>query len=195
MTSTSFLRRHSNATSLAKSALAAAVAVGTLTAGHAQAFVVTVGGVQYNLTTFTGSYNDNISKFETPANAGVMPWWSPGPQGTAATAVQFAAAVGDALGTPNTIDSDNIVGPFFAYGICAYTPDPQCPYPQFAYYKTSNTALYGTNTSTSWVWAQVAPVPAPLPLFGAAAAFGFSRQLRKRIKRAPGALGSGLPRA
>lgn len=27
-----------------------------------------------------------------------------------------------------------------------------------------------------------APVPGPLPLFGAAAAFGFSRKLRKRIQ-------------
>jgi hypothetical protein len=31
-----------------------------------------------------------------------------------------------------------------------------------------------------------------LPLFGAAAAFGFSRKLRKRIKLAPAALGSAL---
>jgi hypothetical protein len=37
-----------------------------------------------------------------------------------------------------------------------------------------------------------AEVPAPLPLFGAAAAFGFSRKLRKRIKLAPAALGSAL---
>jgi hypothetical protein len=34
-----------------------------------------------------------------------------------------------------------------------------------------------------------------LPLFGAAAAFGFSRKLRKRIKLAPAALGSALPQA
>ena len=40
-----------------------------------------------------------------------------------------------------------------------------------------------------------APAPGPLPLFGAAAAFGFSRQLRKRIKLEPAALGSALPQA
>jgi hypothetical protein len=39
------------------------------------------------------------------------------------------------------------------------------------------------------------PAPGPLPLFGAAAAFGFSRKLRRRIKLAPNALGSALPRA
>jgi hypothetical protein len=38
-------------------------------------------------------------------------------------------------------------------------------------------------------------VPGPLPLFGAAAAFGFSRKLRKRIKLAPGALASSQPLA
>jgi len=40
-----------------------------------------------------------------------------------------------------------------------------------------------------------APAPGPLPLFGAAAAFGFSRKLRKRIKLEPAALGSALPQA
>ncbi|MEI6110888.1 MAG: hypothetical protein WCP63_04335 [Cyanobium sp. ELA712] len=37
--------------------------------------------------------------------------------------------------------------------------------------------------------------PGPLPLFGAAAAFGFSRKLRKRLKLVPGALDSALLRA
>ena len=37
--------------------------------------------------------------------------------------------------------------------------------------------------------------PAALPLLGAGAAFGFSRQLRKRIKLAPAPLGSALPLA
>jgi len=37
--------------------------------------------------------------------------------------------------------------------------------------------------------------PGPLPLFGAAAAFGYSRKLRKRIKLAPNALASSLPLA
>jgi hypothetical protein len=53
--------------------------------------------------------------------------------------------------------------------------------------------------SGTFTWAQAtlytAPVPGPLPLFGAAAAFGFSRKLRKRIKLEPNALGSALPLA
>jgi len=194
MTSTFFSHRRCNGASLAKSALAAAVAVGTLAAGHAQAYVVTVEGVQYDVTTFTGTYNANTSKFALPPG-GVMPWW-----GSQALADSFATAVGANLGTPNTYDG-NTSGPVFAYGTqpevasviivgknwcianCNYNPDD-----------------YRANLFDSVVYAQAtplytAPVPAPLPLFGAAAAFGFSRQLRKRIKRAPGALGSGLPRA
>ena len=57
---------------------AAALAAISLSPGSAQAFVVNVGGVQYDVTTFTGTYNDNISKFETAANGGVMPWWGGG---------------------------------------------------------------------------------------------------------------------
>jgi hypothetical protein len=54
---------------------ATALAAISLSPGSAQAFVVTVNSVQYDVTTFTGTYNDNISKFETAANGGVMPWW------------------------------------------------------------------------------------------------------------------------
>ena len=66
-------------------AAAAALAAISLSPGSAQAAcdpaspantcLVTVGGVQYDVATFTGTYNANISKFETAANGGVMPWW------------------------------------------------------------------------------------------------------------------------
>ena len=56
------------------------------------------------------------------------------------------------------------------------------------------------NLDFSVTWAKAspaapAPVPGHLPLFGAAAAYGFSRKLRKRIKLSPAALGSALPQA
>ena len=44
------------------------MAVGALTAGQAQAIIVNVNGLDYNVTTFTGTYNDNPSKFATAAN-------------------------------------------------------------------------------------------------------------------------------
>ena len=55
---------------LAKSALGAAAALGTLTASQAKAFVVTVDSVQYDVITFSVSYNSNIGKFALPANGG-----------------------------------------------------------------------------------------------------------------------------
>ena len=53
---------------------AAALAAISLSPGSAQAFVVTVGGLQYDVTTFTGSADANAVKFNTPANGGMMPW-------------------------------------------------------------------------------------------------------------------------
>jgi len=109
-----------------KIALATGLALASigLTAGEAHAVVVNVGGQDWDVTTFTGSFIDNISKFQTPANGGVMPWWTTGPEGTSAIAVQFAAAVGTALGTPNG-SPDPDLGPFFAFNQFIYTPDPQ----------------------------------------------------------------------
>jgi len=94
--------------SLAKPALAAVLASGFigLTAGEANALVVNVGGQNYDVTTFTGSYNNNISKFATAANGGEMPWWA-----SATNAAAFASAVGTGLGLPN---SGGVFGPYFA---------------------------------------------------------------------------------
>ena len=72
-----------------KAAIGAAVALGALDAGQAQALVVNLNGQIWNVTTFTGTYNDNTSKFATAANGGVMPWF-----GNQTMATQFADAVG-----------------------------------------------------------------------------------------------------
>ena len=80
---------------LAKPALGVALAMGVLTAGQAQAFVVTVGGQDWDVTTFTGSYIVNTSKFGLPPAPAVMPWW-----GSASLAQQFVAATGGNLGSP-----------------------------------------------------------------------------------------------
>jgi hypothetical protein len=164
---------------------AAALAAISLSQGSAQAFVVTVGGTQYDVTTFMGTYNDNISKFATPNNGGVMPWWEGG--GSGILAQEFATQVGLGLGLPNSG-----TGPAFGYrlfgGVQNFRVD------------SSNTIFnQAVGDGQIFTYAQAtlytAPVPGPLPLFGAAAAFGFSRKLRKRIKLAPGALGSSLPQA
>ena len=60
--------------SLAKLAFGVAFAGVVMTAGQARAVIVTVGGQDWDVTTFTGAYNDNTAKFQTAANGGVMPW-------------------------------------------------------------------------------------------------------------------------
>jgi hypothetical protein len=176
---------------------AAALAALSLSPGSALAYVVTVGGVQYDVTTFTGSYNDNKSKFALPANGGVMPWW-----GNGTLASQFATQVGSFFGYPNGplgFDCTTFCGPIFGYaGDLGGFPNN---------FGTGSIRLpSGTVVqqpvqpqTASFTWAQLAPPPAltpgPLPLFGAAAAFGFSRKLRKRIQESSQPLGAGRPRA
>jgi hypothetical protein len=101
--------------------------MGALTAGQAQALVVNVPGLPYvghgfggtytfagglyNVTTFTGSYNDNSSKFETAANGGFMPWWH-----HPDIAVQFATAVKSSLGLQSLVGGlSERYGPLFAW--------------------------------------------------------------------------------
>ncbi len=194
---------------LPKLALGAAVALGALSlspgAAHAACASgtaatlcrVTVGGLQYDVTTFTGSYNGNSSKFETPANNGEMPWWT-GTGGSSSTATAFTTEVGDYFGNVNTGFFTS--GPYFAYSI----------YPQ-----DSNIIQAITRFNNGTIFSDLLPkgisgivyakatlysspaasAPGPLPLFGAGAAFGFSRQQRKRIQASRVPAGSGQPRA
>jgi hypothetical protein len=149
-----------------------------LTAGEAHALVVNVNGQNYDVTTFTGTYNNNISKFATAANGGVMPWW-----GSSSTAGSFTSAVNAGLGLPN---SSGNFGPYFGYRANG-TNNITYDYWDSGLSSVSFTSTSRDNTRT---WAQATPAapsspaaPSPLPIFGAAAAFGASRQLRKRIKR------------
>lgn len=191
---------------LPKLALGAAVALAalSLSPGSAQAYVVMVGQLQYDVTTFTGSYNSQPSKFND-LPSGVMPWWN---SDTAANAFINASGTSEAdlyanLGVNSTT---NVI--FYAYA----TPGP--PYPQKVYAKDwggrypgfysgvkYGDASYYDGRTISWARATlyVSPaassVPGPLPLFGAGAAFGFSRKLRKRIQEARVSAGSGQPLA
>ncbi|MEY4806752.1 MAG: hypothetical protein RLZZ206_1141 [Cyanobacteriota bacterium] len=173
--------------SRAMSTLGAAMATGVLSAGQAQAQVVNVPGYGYwDVTTFLGSYDDNTVQFALPANGGVMPWW-----GSQTAAEAFANAVRNQLPPSSICDTcepPTTAGPFFGYGTDVPTQPIQYSYFQ---YPTSNPELGGAVSTYQpgvfvSVWAQAAPaattVPGPLPALGAAAAFGFSRKLRKRLK-------------
>ncbi len=56
--------------------------------------------MNYELTTYAGSYSDHASKFQTAANGGGMPWW-----GSRDLATSFALALqaGPPLSDGNTI--------------------------------------------------------------------------------------------
>ena len=148
----------------------------------AQALTVqtTVNGITYDVTTFTGTYNENIAKFNTLDNNGLMPWWGSNP-----LANQFATQIWDTLGTPNFVDR----GPAFSYGIIN-DPVSGSSLEGRSYKQLTNTVAFNPSTlDSSLTYAIATPVvsppaavPGPLPLFGAAAAFGLSRRLRRRIQ-------------
>lgn len=172
---------------------AAALAAISLSPGSTQAFVVNVGGVQYDVTAFTGTYNANTSKFQTVANGGVMPWWGNCPQQgcTESLARQFADALAGAI--PAGTVAGAIYGPSFGYQEFYPNADGSI---DMTYYTSDRGFGQGPGTSTGdpgkgevVTWAQAvelfpqsAEVSGPLPALGAAAAFGFSRKLRKNIK-------------
>jgi hypothetical protein len=168
--------------SLAKPALGVALAMGVLTAGQARAVVVNVDGQDWDVTTFSGGYYENSSKFETPANGGVMPWWN-----NINLAGTFTAAVSSSLGDE---------GPYFAFETDPTAFGGVGVINQLIYNSSHPMTIFGAGKAgigpgyggPQAGWAQATPytspagAPGPLPALGAAAAFGFSRVLRKRIK-------------
>jgi hypothetical protein len=180
--SKSNLRRRCRWSLLARPALGVALAMGAVSAGEAQAVVVNVEGKDWDVTTFTGSYNDNESRF----NVGEMPWW-----GNESLASLFADAVGSSLGASNGLHATlRTWGPKFSFAAC----DATCGYlGQYSVELTSGSPVVTiglepkgleSNGGRPLTWARATPyaAPGPLPALGAAAAFGFSRKLRQRIK-------------
>jgi hypothetical protein len=146
----------------------------------------TVGGVQYDVATCTGTYNANISKFETAANRGVMPWW-----GDSTMAQAFAVQAGSSHGALNS----NLFGEFLGY---QKTGNIISTYRWDVLASDVGTGSVAAQFSRAWAQATLYTPPAapgPLPLFGAAAGFGFSRKLRKRIQVARKPQVSNLPLA
>jgi hypothetical protein len=172
---------------LTKSALLAAMAVGALTAGQAQAVVVNIPSpynLEFDVTTFTGSYYDNKAKFALPS-AGLMPWWESEINGQLLARL-LARWSQDLLGYPN---ASGQYGPIFAWSFDENNP-LAIGVAYDKYPETHSTYLTYTPASDTATWAQVVPaqapapsVPGPLPALGVAAGFGFSRKLRKRINR------------
>jgi hypothetical protein len=142
----------------------------------AQAVTVKLRGTDYEVFFTPTSYNANPDLFGA-APAGQMPWW-----GNVSLASLFAAEVYDRLGE-NVYQTS--FGPVFAYG---YSPAGSGE----VYALAQNTldindqldlgssSPLAANVMHPYAYARAnTPVPAPMPLFGAAAAFGWARRLRK----------------
>jgi hypothetical protein len=193
---------------LGKAVLGAAVAIGVLGAGEAQALVVNVNGQNWNVTFFDGTQGgSNAALFRTPAQGGAMPWFTDDAEScgtninaslSACLAAQFARAVGTSLNGELPLRlrfafsgmTSNSVGPGVEGTPC--TSYDCLRTGQFIVINTLGTItpipvgaleLDTEPQASIGRWAYVAlPVPGPLPALGAAAAFGFSRKLRQRIK-------------
>ena len=84
----------------------------TLLSQPAQAVLLTVNSTQYDVTTFSGTYNANSSKFATAANGGLMPWF-----GNQTLANQFALAVYNLTPTNGGLADNLDLGPLFAHSV------------------------------------------------------------------------------
>lgn len=153
--------------------ISATVALPLLSVAPVSALMVTVGSIDYDVTVYNGSYSSNASLFQIPP-AGQVPWW-----GNDIRAIDFAKQVYDLLGSGSTPGN----GPIFAYevsgtDILGISQDFGDPLTQYYEMIADNAAVkYAIATPLN---SAPASVPAPLPVFGAAAALGWSRQIRKR---------------
>jgi hypothetical protein len=154
--------------------ISATVALPLLSVAPVSALMVTVGSIDYDVTVYNGSYSSNASLFQIPP-AGQVPWW-----GNDIRAIDFAQQVYDLLGSGSTPGN----GPIFAYEVSG--TDILGISQDLGNLLTQYPVTIGIDDAVKYAIATPlnsapASVPAPLPVFGAAAAFGWSRQLRRRI--------------
>jgi hypothetical protein len=156
-------------------AVLAGTAASLLASAPAQAVGVNFGGVLYDVTVVQTAYTGSVDLFQLPP-LGKMPWW-----GSQSDADFFAGEVFTSLGEGSTAE----YGPLFAYDYNASSAEVIGSLQDFS---APGSFIDGTPAATATVKYAIAnanataPVPGPLPLFGAAAAFGCSRQLRRRIR-------------
>lgn len=158
---------------LAISAISGAILFQT---SPAQALPITVNGTQWDVTYFSGVYDDNQSKFAAPPG-GQMPWW-----GSSSLAEAFKQAYQNQPGA-GFLD--------FGYSLGTFQMDAGGFFVDVPCVNSTQDCQAGTS-DRDWAIAslytpplappQTSSVPGPVPLFGAVAAFGASRRLRQRTR-------------
>jgi hypothetical protein len=156
-------------------AVLSALALPLLTAEPASAVLVTVGGTDYDVTISTTSYNASSGDFKLPP-AGQMPWW-----GDEALASDFALEVFSQLGP----GWDPDYAPVFPHGTTVSQVLGIAQSLTDINDQIDVTPAMSSTVSYAIATGQSVPVPGPLPLFGAAAFYGWSCQLRQRIRTRP----------
>jgi hypothetical protein len=145
----------------------------------AQAVTINVSGTDYEVFYTSISYIANPDIFGA-ASLGQMPWW-----GNAALASAFSLEVYNQLGEdifqagygPIFAYDYNPAGSGEVYGLAQNTLDISDQL------NLDSTAPLPASVTHPYAYARAnTSVPAPLPLFGAAAAFGWARRLRNKLK-------------
>ena len=184
--------RSSSASLRAVLAVGCATVLGTALAPAARAVSLdlTVNGQLWRLDTVNTSYTASTSLFNTAAGGGSMPWWG---DGTGQLAADFATALLAAdpsqsvFGYPNPVGTTpNQRSPFFAWAWQPSAPNVsyvslELPGPTVTAIGASSLKVNQSTAREFFIATAVPRVPGPLPLLGAAAAFGWSRRLRRRL--------------
>jgi len=168
-------------TALAKTIAAGLVASGLCVgAATATTVQVTYNSVVYDVTTMTGSFDNNSALLESQV------WW-----GDATAAQAFAGLVGSALGYPNSCFYQDYCGPDFAYQL---VQDPSPPNYTIGYvFRESDQSVVNwypatPSTGRTYAIASVAPVPLPaggvLMVTAVAGLAGLRRRKRQAARQA-----------
>ena len=145
---------------------AAVLTVISLSPQEARALVVTVNSTQYDVTTFSGSYNNSFAKFSSV----FMPWY-----GDTTLAQNFAAAVGAGL---DYVNDTSLNSPYFATSLSGGDVN------MWYTFRNNSSAMYGgaIPRNDSYQWAEAVAVPGPVPILGIPVVVAYCRKLKERIK-------------
>ena len=158
---------------LAALALFSAATIPFLAAGPAAAVMVNVNNLLYDVSVIDTSQSTNPNLFYPLFAGGSMPWWNDD-----LLASEFAMKVFDALG----VGSDPLYGPLFAYHIDPGVDEVSSMAQLLSDIRVQDGVVTGNGETVKYAVATASPVPLSLPVFGAAAAYGWTLRLRKRLR-------------